>query len=147
MNEQLTEFERELSAVQPAPMTAALQERIGEALSPPVVAPRRQISPLWLVPLVGPIAAALVYFLLRGPIEAPSPSQPVELLTESVATTAFNDELPSVWSFRQTMDRPQAEIDALLDKHANKHATNPQRAGIYVLSRSDSELEKLWGEL
>jgi len=148
MNEQRTDFERELAGLKPAPMTAGLKDRIGEALAPPTVSPRRQLSPLWLLPLAGPIAAALVYFLLRGPIDTTPPSLAVELRTESVASAAFNDELPSVWTFRQTMDRPQAQIEALLDKHTKKHnAPNPQRAGIYVLSRSDSELEKLWGEL
>ena len=56
MNEQLTEFERELAALRPAPTSAALEARIGEALAPPAISPRRQLSPLWLLPLVGPIA-------------------------------------------------------------------------------------------
>jgi hypothetical protein len=148
----------ELAALRPLPPSRELKQQIAAELTasamhsqPPAHASRRHSHvPLWLAALSGPIAACLIYFLLRGgPIERP-PTAPSDLATQATISAAFDDNLPSLWSYRRAADRSFDELDALLDKHAMHFpGPTPQRAGAFVsaFGRSDSQLEDLLGEL
>jgi hypothetical protein len=93
----------------------------------------------------------LAWFLLsgRGDKTAPVP-EPSDQYTQATTAAAFDDNLPSFWSYRRAIGQSFAELDALLDKHA-QHSSEPksQRAGVLVsvFARSDSQLDDLLGEL
>jgi|GEM_PF-3043009 hypothetical protein len=148
----------ELAALRPLPPSHELKQRIAAELTEPAMhsqplAPasrRHSHGPLWLAALCGPIAACLIYFLLRGsPVERP-PTDPSDLRTQATISAAFDDNLPSLWSYRGAADQSFDQLDALLDKHATHFPEpKPQRAGAFVsaFGLSDSQLEDLLGEL
>jgi len=152
MNEH-NEFEAELAALRPIAPSAELKQRIAQRLEEPVIpaSGRRSRGPLWLAAICGPIAAVLAFFLLSGGKDKTDPvAEPSDGATQSITATAFDNDLPSLWSYRRAVGQPFAELDTLLDKHA-QHSTEPkpQRAGalVSVFARSDSQLEDLLGEL
>ena len=146
MNEH-KDLEAELATLRPLLPSAGMRQRIAESLAEPV-APRRSRGPLWLAALCGPIAAVLTFFLLAGPQEPARVGEQLEFRTQAATAAAFDEQLPSVWSYRQSINQSPAELDALLDKHAHDSLTpKSQRAGAFVFTRSDSEFENLLGEL
>jgi len=153
MNEH-EEFEAELAALRPIPPSAELKQRIAERLEEPVISAsgrRRSRGPLWLAAICGPIAAVLAFFLLSGGKDKTDPvAEPPDQYMQATTAAAFDSDLPTLWSYRQAAGQSSAELDALLDKHA-QHSTEPkpQRAGVFVsvFARSNSEFEKLLGEL
>src|SRR5262245_44280212 len=158
MNEHKT-LEAELATLRPAAPSAGLRERIAVSLGEQAslgqqvslgqpVSPRRSRGPLWVATLCGPLAAVLTYFLLTGPSQPLQRPDLLEFRTEPLTERAFDSKLPSVWSYRSSLSRSPDELDALLDKHAIHFQTpRPQRAGVYVLSRSETDLKNLLGEL
>jgi hypothetical protein len=148
----------ELAALHPLAPSRELAQRIAAELTAPAMhsqplAPASRLhshGPLWLAALSGPIAACLIYFLLRGgPIERP-PTEPSDVRTQAAISSAFDDNLPSLWSYRRAASESFDQLDALLDKHAMHFpGPTPQRAGAFVsaFGRSDSQLEDLLGEL
>jgi len=153
MNEH-KEFEAELAALQPIQPSAELKLRIAQRLDEPITAAsglRRSRGPLWLAAICGPIAAVLTWFLLTGGSDETDPvTEPPDQYMQAAAAAAFDNDLPTLWSYRQAIGQSSAELDALLDKHA-QHSSEPkpQRAGAFVsvFARSDSQLEDLLGDL
>ncbi len=141
------ELAAELAGLRPLLPSAGLRQRIAESLAEPV-APRRSRGPLWIAALCGPLAAVLTYFLLSGlsqPIQRP---ELPDFHTEAATAAAFDSQLPSVWSYRQSINQSAAELDALLDKYALDSLTpRPQCAGAFGFARFDSQLENFLGEL
>jgi hypothetical protein len=176
MNEH-DELERELAALRPAQPSPELKDRIAESLAEAgrgpgqgvgslwresithdgKLLPAKDFRPLsirrslWLAALCGPLAACLALYLAwRGGNNPITDSEPPGLATQPLTAAAFDPDLPSVWSYRRALSQSADQLDALLDEHA-QHAPNstlkPQRAGAFVLTRSDSQLETLFGEL
>lgn len=147
------ELVAELAGLRPVPPSAGLRQRIADSLPDvaphaDLASPRRSRGPLWLAALCGPIAAVLTFFLVAGPQKPARFGEQPEFRTEAATAAAFDDHLPSVWSYRRSINQSPAELDALLDKHAHDSLTQkPQRAGAFVFARSDSQLEDFLGEL
>ncbi|MCI0357484.1 MAG: hypothetical protein L0211_03240 [Planctomycetaceae bacterium] len=156
MNEH-DQFAADLAALRPLPPSRELAERIAAELAelakpvdtvePLSLSQRRSHDPLWLAALCAPVAICLIYFLLRGVGERQQINMP-ESNTEAPIAAAFDESLPSLWSYRRAADKSLDQLDALLDKHAtHSPEPKPQRAGAYAFALSDSELESLFGEL
>jgi len=145
------EFEAELAALRPIQPTPQLKERIADRLEEQVIPAsglRRFRGPLWVAAICGPLAAVLTFFLLRGGSDRPLAPEHPGVAERPAISTAFDDSLPSLGSYRRAILQSPESLSALLDKHAhNSPETKPERARVYVFARSHSELENLLGEL
>jgi hypothetical protein len=156
MNEFHDPLEAELAAFQPHEPSPALKRRIAEELnasSPPgkTLAPqpraRRQIV-LQLSLITALIAACLLLAVWLPKAPGPIPFEPPHSASQSLVTIALDDSLPSVWTYHSALARRPETVDALLDQHtALTDEPKPQRAGVFVFTPSDPELDELLGEL
>jgi hypothetical protein len=143
-------LEVELAALRPHGPTAELKQRIAERLDDiPVNLPARPRKYFGKVGAVagGVIAAGLLamIFVRRGD-EAVEPLAPHVPVAETAA--AFDDTLPSLWTYRTALARSPDAVDALLDRHsAGTTESKPGRARVYFFARYDSDLNPLAGEL
>lgn len=142
-------LEAELAALRPREPSAELRQRIATLLASPssVRRARQRVSVLWSGALAGGLAAACFAALVlwRGEereIEAETPAARFE----PVAATAFDEALPSIWSYRSALTRSPEGLDDLLDKHGAR-TLRPERARAFVFARFDSELNARFGEL
>ena|SRR5437762_3157452 len=115
-------FEAELSALKPQPPSPELRQRVANKLK--VVDPvsvhtrSRRISYSGAV-VVGLVAACVIAALLprTQPIGKPQPESTFDT-TELPVAAAFNDALPTVWTYQRALAGPPQELEALLDQHA-----------------------------
>jgi hypothetical protein len=100
------------------------------------------------IAIAGGLAAALVSVVLwRGSHSAPAPIAADPSVQPSLST-AFDDSLPSLWTYRGAVTDPRGDLDALLDKHANRISESTAaetRANVFV--RFDRGTNTLTGEL
>jgi len=136
MNEHFDPLEAELAALKPAQPSPALRQRLADKLSGGVwVAPRPRSRRIWstAAAIGGLVAACLTAALLlrhpsAGKSEPESPFAPLEF----PVAAAFDDSLPTVWTYRRALAGPQQELDALLDKHASLAPSNSGRTPTHV---------------
>ena len=132
----------------------ALKERLAERLSAASPAPagrqwakRRTMSRLALA--CGLIAASFAAMLLLWPRSRPirEPNLSAVLVPLPLAP-AFDDSLPSVWTYRRALGHSPSELDALLDQHAAL-AGQPNLDSMQFRSftRFDARLNSQPGEL
>lgn len=142
-NEERDPLEAELRALKPREPSPQFRERIARDLAE-VTPPRSHI--VWIVTLVGAVAASLLAAVLlwRNGGEAITDNLPPESPQPLVAT-AFDDTLPSVWSYRSAVNRSPDELDNLLDKHTT--LTSSPHTRIQAWTRFDNDLSSLPGEL
>lgn len=130
MNERCDPLEAELAALRPVEPSIKLAERIGAQLkadATSVVRPspggfaatlsqrERVWRPMYWA-AAGTIAMGMLVAIAiwRGRERTPEAELP---LASPVPSLAFDDSLPSVWTYRPALASPDA-LDQLLDKHA-----------------------------
>src|SRR5439155_3424834 len=127
-----------------------LRQRLADKLSSDVfVATRRRSRRVWSsgAAIGGVVAACLTAaLLLRSPSarksEPESPFAPIEL----PVAAAFDDALPTFWTYQRAFSRSPQDLDALLDKHAVLAPAIFSRTPAHVFIHADAE-RLLQGEL
>jgi len=147
MNEPFDSLEAELQSLRPLDLSPQTKQRITNELSvaPPVPAdsPRRFVD--WSAPIAALVAACLLVALaLRPAASVKSPD--VHVTPEQISlSAAFDDALPSVWTYRRALIHSPLAAEDLLDKHAALAPRGPI-SFTPVFVRSPSALQ-LHGEL
>jgi len=129
-------FELELAALKPQPPSAALKQQLADKMQGAVQSqPRPRAGRAWwsAAGIAGIAATCLTVALLvwPGPAGKPEPNSPFAPLDLPVAA-AFDDALPTVWTYRHALDRSPQDLDALLDKHAASASTNNDRTAPHL---------------
>jgi hypothetical protein len=143
-------LEAELQALRPREPSPDLKRRLSERLDvarQPHVTRRRKSR--WIGAVAGGLIAAGVAALIvwRKGNEVVGPPMP-DIRIEAATAAAFDDSLPSFWSYRKALADSPAAVDALLDRHAAGNTElKPGRARVYFFARYDSDLNPLAGEL
>ncbi|HZL90665.1 MAG TPA: hypothetical protein VFB96_20015 [Pirellulaceae bacterium] len=123
MNNEFDPLEAELGALRPVEPSGELAERIGKRLhAERSSVPRKRANGTRSVPTtyywfaLAAVAAALLVAVAiwRGRERTPEVEMP---LASPPPLLAFDDALPSVWTYRSALASPAA-LDQLLDKHA-----------------------------
>jgi hypothetical protein len=144
-------LEAELAALRPHEPSPELKQRLAERLDRATTSrpAERRKNIRWIGALAGGLIAAGVVAMIiwrRGDetIVPPAPDVSVEATTAA----AFDDSLPSFWSYRAALAESPEAVDALLDRHAAGNTElKPGRARVYFFARYDSDLNPLAGEL
>jgi hypothetical protein len=150
MNDPFDRLEAELSTLKPHDASPELKQRIANELETDVLvsAKSRERRIWWSGAMAGGLVAAClaIGLLLRpAPVGKPETESPLPPLQVPVAA-AFDDALPTVWTYRRALTRSPQELDALLDRHAALAAPRGARTSTHLFIRFDSEL-LLNGEL
>jgi hypothetical protein len=157
MNEFHDPLEAELASFRPHEPSPALKQHIADELSSrrPVVtfAPesRTRHRTAFRLALTAALVAACVLVAVWLPKSGPrQPLEPVTGQLQPATAMAFDETLPSVWTYHSALTRRPDSLDALFDKHSTLiREPKPQRAGAFVsvFTPSDPELDELLGEL
>jgi hypothetical protein len=93
-------------------------------------------------------AGVVVAILLRRDREPViEVEKPLETVQPRMAN-AFDDAMPSVWTYRRVLSRSADELTALLDKHAGlTREPNAQFVQVRAFTRFDTDPHPLPGEL
>ena len=124
MNEENDPLVAELAALRPQPPSPALKCCLADRLlaASPASGSRqrtRRRTTARLVLASGLIAASVAAMLLLWPFSRPVPKpSPSAILVRLPLAPAFDDSLPSVWTYRRALGHSLHEFDALLDQHA-----------------------------
>lgn len=147
MNEPLDPLEAELAALRPSEPSLGLRERIAEQLSARTAIRSRQF---WSGAAAVALTAALtlaVMLLPRGGGRIAQPEPPGAVPGLPLAA-AFDDALPTAWSFRRALSRSANDLDGMLDRHAGSSPESTHEAGQFrFFNSSDTEIHNLLGEL
>jgi hypothetical protein len=147
MNEPFDPLEAELQSLRPLDMSSQTRQRIANQLNAAPLAPAASTNHfvLWSAPIAVLIAACLlIAFVLRTSSNIKPPEGPVAPEQASLGN-AFDDALPSAWTYRRALERSPIAAEDLLDKHAAL-APNSHSSSTPVFVRSPSALI-LHGEL
>jgi hypothetical protein len=153
MNESTDPLEAELAALAPQPASPELKARIEDALADeprrrPPPAKRSLARPGPVLALAAGLAAGLLVALLvqRGSRDLPA-ALPDEMPRPTLAS-AFDESLPSVWTYRRAVVGSPRELDELLDKHARSpDQTSDQRFQVSAFPMISTDLEHFLGDL
>ena len=144
MNEHFDPLEAELSALKPHGPSAALRQRIARDLEAEQLAPRRPPSHRvwWICAVTGGLVAASLaagLILRPAPVVKPELDSPLQPLQLPVAA-AFDDSLPTVWTYRRALAGRPDELDALFDKHSALATPAGGSMPAYLFIQSDVKL-------
>jgi hypothetical protein len=147
MNEPFDPLEAELQSLRPHDLSPQARLRIANELE--ITTPAPAASPKhfarWSATIAVAVAACLLIALvLRISSNIKPPDGPLAPEQASL-TTAFDDTLPSVWTYRRALERSPIAAEDLLDKHAAL-APRSNSSSTPVFVRSPSALI-LHGEL
>ena len=147
MNEPFDPLEAELQSLRPLDLSLQARQRIANELD--IATPAPAASPnhpaRWSAPIAILVAACLlIAFVMRPASNIKLPNVPVAPEQVSLSP-AFDDMLPSVWTYRRALERSPLAAEDLLDKHAAL-APRSQSSSTPVFVRSPSAL-LLHGEL
>lgn len=155
MNEQ-DPLEEELAAFRPLEPTRELKDRVFQRLAYSVLRQRARpwnrlvtsFSNANAIAIAGGLAAVLVGVVLwRGDHSVTTPTA-LDLAVQPSLSAAFDDSLPSLWTYRAALADSRDGLDALLDKHANRTSqitAEQSRDNVFV--RFDRGTNTLTGEL
>ena len=174
MNDADQSFEAELRSLQAQPPSPALKQRIADSLSrrPHAASPPTPLSAhdraaggegasrsrrlavtitLLVIATAACIALATLLPRMENPEQIVEQPSTASALNQPLAA-AFDDDLPSLWSYREALRESPAAAEALLDQHSAQRAVQPseekpERARVYLFARFPSELDPLPGEL
>jgi hypothetical protein len=147
MNEPSDPLEAELRSLRTHDLSSQTRLRVAGELE--IARPAPSASPRgrtrWLVPITALVAACLLIALVLRPVPTPKPLESPLAPPQLPVTAAFDDALPTAWTYRRALIRSPLAAEDLLDKHA---ALAPRSLGSAtpVFVRSDSEL-LIYGEL
>jgi hypothetical protein len=143
-------LEAELATFRPCEPSPQLKQRLAAALNPdlpPRSGLRRRLG--WAGAVAAGLAAAAAAMFLIGREDGPAiePELPAAVLAPRLAA-AFDQDLPSFWTYRAALAQSPESLESLLDQHALRTPEpKPERARVYVFARFDPELDDPWGEL
>jgi hypothetical protein len=148
MNEPFDSLEAELKALRPEDLSTHTRQRIARELE--ITSPSPTASPSHFAHWCGAIAAfvaacLLIAFVLRPPVRDINPSLGPVAPEQASLDPAFDDALPSVWTYRRALIRSPVAAEDLLDKHATV-APRSQDSFTPVFVRFSSALH-IQGEL
>jgi hypothetical protein len=147
MNEPFDSLEAELKALRPHGLSPQSRQRIASELNaaqPAPITPRSRLARL-SAPIALLVAACLLIAFVLRPASNIHPPE-VQLAPPHVpSTAAFDDALPTVWTYRRALTRSPLAAEDLLDKHAAL-APRGHSSSSPVFVRSPSAL-LLHGEL
>jgi hypothetical protein len=154
MSKDFDPFEAELAALKPEQPSPRLQQRIADQLQDRskatisrwllFAAQIRAHRTARLAIAAGVAACALAAFVLRHS-DRPVVVESTTDVVEPRIATAFDDALPSVWTYQRALLRSPGDLEALLDRHAS-HASPTEPTPTHFFIRSDRSL-LLEGEL
>jgi hypothetical protein len=148
-------LESELRALSPHEPSPELRERIAERLAAEAMPARSRWRPRWhCAAWGGALAAGVVAACVMAAILLRREADPVAKVEvpaevqQPLIDSAFDDALPSLWTYRRALARSAEELDALLDKHAGlARESNSQLDQVRAFARFDAEPYALPGEL
>jgi hypothetical protein len=144
-------LELELSSLRPHRLSVNTRNRIAERLSTsPPGKPRSVWTSTWLrgALVTGTLAASTAAIVLwRGETSPIQPNERMEQL-ELELSAAFDQSLPTVWSYQRALMRSPQAIEGLLDAHSIR-SLQPRRDSTppVVLARFVFRTDSLIGEL
>jgi hypothetical protein len=153
MNEDFDPLESELAALVPLRPSPELRARIAEQLSDrpsvrPPGAKRTAIRKTWAFVLAAGIAACILVAILVQHGQRVSPVVPPDEILHPPLASAFDESLPTVWTYRRAVFASPQQLDELLDKHASRNTEPPgQRLQVSAFPMSSTDLESLLGDL
>jgi hypothetical protein len=147
MNESFDPLEAELQSLRPLDLSPQSRLRIANELE--IATPAPTASPKhfarWSVPITALVAACLLIAVVLNTSSNIKPHDGPIAPEQASLTNAFDDALPSVWTYRRALERSTLAAENLLDKHAAL-APRSHSSSTPVFVRSPSALI-LHGEL
>jgi hypothetical protein len=146
-------LELELVALRPRKPSAELKQRIADRLATvPIKRAVRWRQPFSLGAALagGVLAAGLAAVIVWHGGEQPREVPPVTALPTLDANldAAFDESIPSLWSYRSGLSQSSHTLDQLLDKYAvQSFEHQPGGAPGSVLARFNSDMNSLLGEM
>src|SRR5262249_7236570 len=144
MNEHDEALEAELAALTPQGPSAALQDRIASELAAgSAELPGPRPSRIWWSgagtgALLAACAAAALIWLPPAP-DMPREIEPPFSPTQIPIVNAFNESLPTFWTYQQALTHSPEDVETLLDKHVLLASPNASREPRHVFIRSDAQ--------
>jgi len=144
------ELEIELATLRPYEPSRSFEQRIANALMVPHHRRRnRTLDSLLRAGIVagGLVAASVVFMLGRGDV-GPSGPAGISEISHAALRSAWDEQTPSLWVYRQASLRSTSEFDALLDRHARGRSdstSDPTHRSLFLLM--DHELNSPSGEM
>ena len=137
-------LEAELAALQPHEPSTQLRGRIAEELTVSVSAVVRSGSSQiwWNVAITGSVVAACLaagLFLLRPTSRSKKGSEPPVLRSQLDVVTAFDEALPTVWTYQRALAHSPQDLEALLDKHASVAPSHVRAVPRHLFIHSDAQ--------
>jgi hypothetical protein len=148
MNDDFSDLESELAALEPVEISPELRrgiaERLAEVERPPIIGGGRR-GRWWLgaVAFGGLAAACLAVIVFQLVDSRPHPS--VVLITPPAASIASENSASSLMAYERALARSTDEFEALLDKDANSGAPAIDGAAASVLSWFNPKVNPLIG--
>jgi hypothetical protein len=153
MNEPYDPLEAELVALAPREPSPELKARIAAELADGVSAPlraakRTTAQRVWILSIAAALAACLLVAVLARRGELPRHVAPPDEFLHPSLANAFDESLPTVWTYRRAVYGSPQEMDDLLDKHASsEHGPASQRLNVSAFPMSSTNLQSLLGDL
>lgn len=147
----MTEYdplELELAALRPREPSAELKGQIARRLDATALSRTEERQSLWRASafvggLLAASLAAIVAWQGGNQRRAPEPAA-----LDVNISAAFDESLPSVWTYRRALSKSPYALDVLLDKHsAQTRDGKSVDAPVFALVRLNSETDSLLGEL
>jgi len=147
MNESFDPLEADLWSLRPLDLSPQARQRIANQLNAAPLAPAASTNHFvrWSAPIAVLFAACLLIAFVLRPVANIKPRDGAVAPEQASLTSAFDDALPSVWTYRRALERSPIAAEDLLDKHAAL-APRSQSSTRPVFVRSPSAL-LLHGEL
>jgi len=144
-------LEAELAALKPHEPAPQLRERIADHLSHQDYVPARWrwSQAWWSGALTGGLVAACLaagVLLLRPALNKNQEIESPPSAGQLPLAAAFDDALPTVWTYQRAMSRSPRDVETLLDKHAAVAPSTARFAPRHLFIDSDVQL-LLQGEL
>jgi hypothetical protein len=146
-------LELELAALRPRKPSAELKQRIADRLAMvPIEQAARGRRPVSTrAALLGGVlaASALAVVVWHGREQTPDvPAVTAVPTLDADLAAAFDESIPSLWSYRSGLSQSSHTLDQLLDKYADQSFEHqPGGAPGSVLARFNSDTNSLLGEL
>jgi hypothetical protein len=153
MNESLDPLEAELGALMPQPTSPELKARIARVMQDSQsdrlhLGPRTDVRRIWSLAFATALAACLVIALFAQRRGRVSPQQPFDEVFRPTLSSAFDESLPTVWTYHRAALASPNQLDELLDKHASESSEPPNhRLHVNAFPMTSNDLESLLGDI
>jgi hypothetical protein len=118
MNEPFDRLEAELAGLQPLNPSPNLRQQIASELETETAPLLSSQLARWTPPFALLVAACLLIALVLRPSTQVNPPNFLPAPLQPYLSNAFDDALPSVWSYRRALLESPLAAETLLDRHA-----------------------------